>query len=215
MNIKRIRLPKGKTSIIINHIKANYKEYILSLVLLFIGLVIGVILVNNTSDEMKLNIQNYLEEYIADIKSADSIDRGTIFSETIKNTYSFIFIIFISGLLVVGFPVACGALIYKGFCLGYTIATTIKILGTWNGFIFSFTSLFFQNLIYLPCILALTVSSIKICKSIIKDRRRQNIKIEILRHIFFSIFISVICLFGIILETFISSNLVFNLAKLI
>ena len=81
-------------------------------------------------------------------------------------------------------------------------------LGTLKGTLFTILSLLLQNIISIPCILALAVSGMKLYKSIIKDKRKENIKIEILRHTVFSLFITGILVIASVVEVYISSSLV-------
>ena len=70
-----------------------------------------------------------------------------------------------------------------------------------------------HNIIFIPCLLLLAVSGINLYKSIIKDRRKENIKIEIIRHTVFSLIILAVMLFASLIETYISSNLLISIAK--
>ena len=65
-------------------------------------------------------------------------------------------------------------------------------LGKIKGLIFVLLTIFLQNLILIPALLFLGVSSIKLYKSIVKDRRKENIKVSILKHSIVSIFILII-----------------------
>ena len=64
-----------------------------------------------------------------------------------------------------------------------------------------------QNLIFIPAILALAVSGFKLYKSIVKDNRKENIKLEIVRHTAFSLIMLIILLLSSLIEIFISTNL--------
>lgn len=90
------------------------------------------------------------------------------------------------GTTVIGIPIVFGIILYKGFCLGYTIAAITSIMGIGKGIIFILTSLLLQNIIIIPSIIAIAVSGFKLYKSIVKDRNKENIKIEVLRHTIFS-----------------------------
>lgn len=91
--------------------------------------------------------------------------------------------------------------------MGYTISAFISVLGIQKGLAFIISNLLLQNIIFIPVILAISVSGFKLYKSIIKDKRRENIKIEIIRHTVFC-FIMLICLIiSSIIEVFISNNL--------
>ena len=114
---------------------------------------------------------------------------------------------------VIGIPIVYGEIGYKGFCLGYTISSVVATLGTGKGILFVITSMLLHNIIFIPCLLLLAVSGINLYKSIIKDRRKENIKIEIIRHTVFSLIILAVMLFASLIETYISSNLLISIAK--
>ena len=100
-----------------------------------------------------------------------------------------------------------GIIIYRGFCLGYTVSVCISIMGIGKGISFVLISVLLQNLIFIPAIIALAVSGFKLYKSIIKDNRKENIKLEILRHIVFSLIMVILLLISSLIEIFISNNL--------
>ena len=52
--------------------------------------------------------------------------------------------------------------------------------------LFVVSSILLQNILFIPCILALAVSGMKLYKAIMKDKRRETIKLEITRHTIFS-----------------------------
>ena len=83
----------------------------------------------------------------------------------------------------------------------------MSILGIGKGIFFIALSLILQNLIFIPATLALAVSGFKLYKSIIKYNRKENIKLEIVRHTIFSFIMLVLLLLSSILEIFVSTNL--------
>lgn len=95
----------------------------------------------------------------------------------------------------------------RGFTLGFSISSIIATLGIKNGMAFIFSSMFLQNVIFVPALFALAISGIRLYKSIMKDHRRENIKIEILRHTIFSAMLSLMLAFSSLIETYVSTNL--------
>ena len=53
-----------------------------------------------------------------------------------------------------------GIVLYRGFCLGYTIAIVVSIMGVFKGLSFILVGVLLQNLIFIPVICALAVSRI-------------------------------------------------------
>ena len=111
------------------------------------------------------------------------------------------------GSTVIGIPIVLGIVAFRGFCLGYTISSVVAVWGIGKGTLFFACSMLLQNLIFLPCMLALAVSGIKLYQSIMKDKRKENIKFEIFRHTIFSIIIFLFLLLSSFIETYISTNL--------
>ncbi len=102
---------------------------------------------------------------------------------------------------------------YRGFCLGYTISACVTIMGTGKGIAFVLSSMLLQNLIFIPAILALAVSGFKLYKSIVKDNRKENVKLEILRHTIFSLVMLGVLIMSSLVEILISTNLLKLFAK--
>ena len=119
-------------------------------------------------------------------------------------------VIWFFGTTVIGIPIVFGLVLYRGFCLGYTISTTILVLGLTKGLTFSIIALLIQNILFIPAILALAVSGFKLYKSIIKDKRKENKKLEILRH---TIFLLILLIISAIIEIFISTNILCKIIK--
>lgn len=201
--------------IITSHIINNLRAYLSVIVVFLIGIVLGVVVINNSSAEQITQINDYINNFISDLKEYGDIDKTTLLAETFFNNLYLILVLWFVGSTVIGIPIVYGMIAYKGFCLSYTISSSIITLGTWNGTVFSLASMFLQNIIYIPCMMALAVSGIKLYKSILKDKRRENIKFEIIRHIMFSALIGSIMLLGTLVETYISTNLIISFINIL
>ena len=202
-------------TIITSHIINNYKEYLSVILILLIGIVIGVIALNNINNEHREEIQTYIEQFIGKLHDNQNIDKTALLKNVAINNLIIILGLWFMGSTVIGIPIVYSIILYKGFCLGYTISSIIAVLSTGKGLLFALTSIFLQNLIYIPCMLALAVSGIRLYKSIIKDKRKENIKLEILRHILFSAFIGSIFLLGSFVEVYFSTNLMLAISNFI
>lgn len=86
-------------------------------------------------------------------------------------------------------------------------------MGLSKGLLFIFITIVLQNLIFIPAILALAVSGFKLYQSIIKDNRKENIKLEIIRHTVFSIVMLLLLILSSLIEIFISTNVLKVLIK--
>lgn len=204
---------KNFVQIIYTHINNNAKEYFAVIIVLLIGIVIGVMALNNSNDNQREEIRNYINQFISSISENQNINRFELFKNIIISNFIFIIAFIFVGSTVIGVPIVYAFVAYKGFCFSYSVSAIIAILGNNKGLIFAIFAIFLQNLIYIPCILALAVSGIRLYKTIIKDKRRDNIKLEILRHIIFSSIIGIVFLIGSFIEAYASTNLIIMYSK--
>ena len=189
------------------HINNNCKEYIIVILLFIIGIFLGVLFINNIEEAQKVEIDSYLNNFVEKMKNTQELDNMSLLKNSIKQNIILAIVIWFFGTTVIGIPIVFGIIIYRGFCLGYTIAVSVTIMGFTKGILFIIISILLQNLIFIPAILALGVSGFKLYKSIIKDNRKENIKLEIIRHTIFSLIMLFILIISSCIEIFISTNI--------
>ena len=195
------------------HISNNAKEYLIVALMFIIGIFAGVFFVNNIQEEQKTEITQYLNNFIQQFKNTQNLDTINLLKTSITQNVVLAILIWFFGTTVIGIPVVFGIVIYRGFCLGYTVSVTITVLGLSKGLTFSLVSMLLQNIIIVPAILALAVSGFKLYKSIVKDKRKENIKLEILRHTIFSLLMLAVLVISSVIEVFISTNILSYIIK--
>ncbi len=206
---KRVKL----LEIIKEHVMNNKKEYILVALLFIIGIFLGVLFVNNVQEAQKTEITTYFNNFIEKMKNIESLNPIELLKTSLGQNIILAIILWFFGTTVIGIPVVFGLVIYRGFCLGYTIAVCITIMGIPKGLWFVLILLLLQNILFIPAILALAVSGFKLYKSIIKDRNKENVKIEILRHTVFSFIMLLVLVLSSVVEIFLSTNILKELIK--
>ena len=160
------------------HIINNSKEYIIVLLIFVIGIFLGVFFVNNIQENQRVEISTYLNNFIDKLKNTEKLDNVELIKTSMSQNIILSVTIWFFGTTVIGIPVVFGIVLYRGFCLGYTISVCISMMGLSKGIIFVLISLVLQNIIFIPAILALAVSGFKLYKSIMKDKRKENIKLD-------------------------------------
>ena len=212
--MKRNKRLKIKETVI-THILNNRKEYFIISLIFIIGILLGVFFVNNINDTQVETIKNYISDFVNTIKDGQTINNMDLLKQTLINNIIIASVIWFFGTTVIGLPIVFGLILYRGFILGYTISACISIMGLQGGLIFTFSALFLQNIIFIPAIIAIAVSGFKLYKSIVKDRRKDNIKLEILRHTVFSLLMLIALSISAIIEAFVSTNILVNVVKYI
>lgn len=193
---------------IINHIKNNAKDYLILLILFILGIVLGVFAINHTSDIQKNEITLYINSFINSLKENKTIDYLGLLKDSLIKNISLAILLWFIGSTVTLIPIIYGIVIFRGFCLGYTISSAVAILGGMKGLLFAISTLLFQNIILIPALFAIALSGIKLYKSIIKNRRKENIKLEVYKHSIFSLLMTGMLVIASFTEAYISSNLI-------
>lgn len=193
--------------IIKEHVINNKKEYIIIFLMFIIGIFSGVFFMNHLQEIPKTEITNYLNQFIEKFKELEKINSIELLKNSVIQNIGLAIIIWFFGTTVIGIPVVFAIILYRGFCLGYTISLCITIMGLGKGISFVLVALVLQNILLIPAILGLAVSGIKLYKSIVKDKTKENVKIEILRHTVFSIIMLIIVVIASVIEIFMSTNL--------
>lgn len=192
---------------IVNHAKA----YFIVVIIFTVGVFLGVLLVNKT--ENKSEIEKYINSYIDETKQIQNANYFDELQKDIRSKITLTFFLWFAGTTIIGIPIVLGIILFRGFCLGYTIASCIFVLGKVKGLIFVIITVFLQNAIFIPALMILGVSSIKLYTSIIKDRRKENIKVSILKHSIVSIMVMIVLIVSAIVKIEISYRMIVNLIK--
>jgi stage II sporulation protein M len=130
------------------HINKNLKEYAISAIVFLIGIIIGIMLINSSSQENKESICGYITEFVDSIKNNEyQIDNTKLLIKSILSNLKIAVIIWISGSTIIGIPLIYGCLGYKGICIGYSISAIIASLGNAKGIALALSSMLLQNII--------------------------------------------------------------------
>lgn len=121
--------PSKIKEILLEHLKNNIRQYSIVLLLFLIGLIFGVIFVNNASGEQVQDITTYLSEFVNSLKQDAQIDKGVLLKDCLLSNFLLVLALWFVGSTVIGIPIVYGIVIYRGFCLGYTISSVVATLG--------------------------------------------------------------------------------------
>lgn len=210
------RTPRQKSmlkNMILGYINENIKIYAIVTLMFLIGWVIGIIFVNNSQEVQQEQINGYINTFIQGIKSDAEISKPEILKNSILSNLGITVLLWFLGSTVIGMPLIYIVILYKGYSIGCTISAIVASLGTGKGIVFILSTMLLQSIIYIPCLLSLAVSGVKLYKQIMEDRRTENIKIQILRHSIFCVFIFLMLVIAALIEIYISTNIAQRLIK--
>ena len=94
--------------------------------------------VNNCSEEQEKSITSYVTEFTQKFKSIEKIDKSELRINSIKKNVGLTLVIWLAGTTIIGMPVVLAIILFRGFCMGYTISAITYTIGTGKSFLFCF-----------------------------------------------------------------------------
>ena len=167
---------------------------------------------NSLSENGKQEVIEYIRNFISSLKEKE-INNFSLLKISIKSNCILGLVLWFMGSTMIGILIVAGIIGFRGFCLGYTISSLIAVYGIGKGILFLFATLFLQNIIFIPAIVAISVSGANFCSSIIKGIKKTNVKGELLKHTIFCMIMLMLLIISSFIEIFISKNLLIFLIK--
>ena len=201
------------------HIQENFWLYIISILCVFTGIILGIYSVKYMGDFERNDLVNYLTNFI-DTSNTNGISYKLIFLQSIKNNLPVIIFLWFLGLTIVGIPIIIIIDLLKGFTVGFTFSFMVSGLGK-NGIGIAILGVLPQNLIYIPCIVFASVVSMEFSIMLLKNKFNKQWTSSISSRImYYSVIFIIIIIFlfiGIIIESYVTpyfvKNLINNLGK--
>ncbi len=120
-------------NIILQHVNMNIKDYLILSIIFIIGVMIGVVVINNSNEQSKTEISGYINGFITTIHGEEyTVDKIKLAQISIIENLKLVGIIWLAGSTIIGIPLIYIITSYKGFCIGYTISAIIASMGTWK-----------------------------------------------------------------------------------
>lgn len=198
---------------LVNKINSNYKEnkifYLMVLIFFCVGIALGTYMVKYMNASDSTDLSNYFSSFTKSIVQ-EPTNSKILFLDIVKKNLILLTIILVLSFVTFGTPFILLIDLVKGFTLGYTFSfllTAFEGKGIW----FALASVLPQNIIYIPCFIALSIIAIEFSSTKLKDKffnkGKTNTIVE--REIIFKIGVF-LCIFfiGAIIEAFICPNLI-------
>ncbi len=184
------------------HLKENRWHYLLLGIVFVLGLFLGYYKVfsleNEVRDHLLALINNYLlGGFRGELSSAH------IFSSAYLQQFKSLFLIWFLGLTVIGIPLIIGVVFFRGFSLGFTIGFLVKEKAG-AGIIISFLSIFPQNIVYIPLIIAWALIAINFSVYIVRGRDAGGLPLTagLVRYFLLLLACLLLVLVGVLIETY-------------
>lgn len=190
---------------LMDYFKKNIVQYVFLSIVLIAGIIAGSVTVNMISDIQMENILSFINGFLANINNI-SVDYSSIFYLSLSNNLKTAVILIVLGLSVIGLPFILAVILFRGFVLGFTVGFLIGQFGP-KGIVLSVLSILPQNLIILPCIVSIGVTSLTFAMAVIKNRIKnyqENYSQMVTGYLLLNLFFSFLLIISGLIEGYIS-----------
>lgn len=197
-------------NVVNSHFRENFLLYILSALCIGIGFVIGVYIVKYMTTSDKSNLLSYLIDFTKGKKGGAGTTQIILF-QAIKNNIPLVLVVWFLGLTMIGIPIILIIDVLKGFTIGFTVAFFISGFGI-KGVGMAMLGVIPQNVIYIPCIIFLSVISMEFSIKLVKDNSKMSIRRRFFSNIgsysFIFVIVTLIMFIGFFFETYCTPNII-------
>ena len=189
-------------------LKENKITFLWVLLFFLVGIVLGSYTVYYMSDFNRVEITTYFNNFL-EFLGGNSVSYTSILVDSIKSILPMVVIIVLLGYTAVGTPIILMMDLAKGYVIGFTFSLIVSMLGS-KGIMLVLSGLMLQNLIFIPIIMLISVLAIRHSVTKLKmGVSRERVKLDVSRaYLNFQGLLSLIIISGILIETYISPNLI-------
>lgn len=194
------------------HLEKYGKSYLLLFIFIVIGVIIGIFGLNNSSQSSKEQIISYLNNKVVGIEKGNISYLILLKNSIWKKIQFFIFLVFLC-LSILGKYGAISLVIFKGFTIGYSVASSIMTFGVGKGILMSLSLTLLTEIMLIPTIFYTIITSLQM----FNDCSYQNYEYK--RQLILKYIVKLLCIIIIIflislIETFINVNIFLLFRKL-
>ena len=189
-------------------LKENKITFLWVLLFFLVGIVLGSYTVYYMSDFNRVEITTYFNNFL-EFLGGNSVSYTSILIDSVKSILPMVVIIVLLGYTAVGTPIILMMDLAKGYVIGFTFSLIVSMLGS-KGVMLVLSGLMLQNLIFIPIIMLISVLAIRHSVTKLKmGVSRDRVKLDVSRaYLNFQGLLSLIIISGILIETYISPNLI-------
>lgn len=192
-----------------NHIIRQKKFYVFLIALLVIGFISGALFIFFLNETDKHDIINEITTFFNLIKTSTGINYSRSLTNSLGINILYVFLIWILGISIIGFPIIIGVLFIKSFIVGFSFSSIILTYG-FKGLLGAFLYIFPHQIIMLILYLLLGFYSLSFCYKLFSHlflKQMVNFRYGINRYIKILLICIVVSIILSLYEVFLSTYL--------
>ncbi len=175
--------------------------------LFVIGVSFGALAVNALTPNQKAELLDYMQVFLRGLgRELGGMDSGVVLRQSAANNLKTAGLIWLLGATVVGAPLALVIIFVRGFVIGFSVAFLFSEMGA-RGLALSVLCIFPQNLVAVPAVLAVGVSSLAFAVLAVRQRVgrfRVNLAEEFLAYTFTCLVLAALLVGASLIEAYVT-----------
>lgn len=151
------------------HVQSQKPLYIFVVVLFLTGVVFGAIIVNMLDSEQRTGLASYLGYFFKELGRGSIADAEIALQHSIGEHLKTVGLMWLLGLSVIGIPILCLFLFFKGMVIGFTVGFLVQQF-SWSGLWFALVSIVPTNLFVIPAMMIVSVAGVYFSIDLVKNR---------------------------------------------
>lgn len=139
------------------YLRQNLGIYIFIVVLFVLGVLAGALTVRGLDESQQVALNHYFSLYIDSIRGEEQLNQEAIFRQSLRNNFQHLFLIWLLGIFIFGFPLICALNVLRGFSVGFTVGFLVE-RASLRGVLFTLGSVLPHNLLIIPALMVITVT---------------------------------------------------------
>lgn len=188
------------------HFKDNFASYFTMFILLVIGIVIGSISIKILNIKEKNEIVSFFNSFFKLLYDSN-IDSKLLFKESLIGNAKLMFIIWITGAIMVGVVIIPIVVLFRGYAIGFTVGFLVNEFGL-KGFLFSVFALLPQNIFIVPGIVSISSIGLSYSLNKIKNKKSRitssNLLMNFINYSILMLLFCILLIIGSIIEAYIT-----------
>lgn len=192
-----------------NHIIRQKKFYVFLIALLVVGFISGAIFVFFLNETDKKDVIKEITTFFNLIKTSTGINYSKSLISTLSISLLYIFLMWLLGISLVGFPIIIGLLFFKSFIVGFSFSSIILTYGI-KGVFGAFLYIFPHHIIMLILYLLLGFYSLSFCYKLFSHlflKQTINFRYGVNRYMKILLLCTIVTILLSLYEVFISTYL--------
>ncbi len=139
------------------YLRENMGIYSFIIILFVFGVLAGALVLRGLDEGQRLALNHYFSLFVDSFAEAEGLDQGAIFRQSLTTNFQYLFLTWLLGIFIFGFPFICGLTAVRGFSVGFTVGFLVE-RASFRGILFAIGSVLPHNLLIIPAAMVITVT---------------------------------------------------------